>query len=547
MASARANYLLAIADLRRPESPIDLPVFVRDAILDQRADEPAFDFVVGNPPWIAWDNLPAEYRESTKPHWQLYGLFSLSGNEARHGGGKKDLSMLVLYSAADRYLASGGRLGMVITQTLFQTKGAGDGLRRFRLGADGLPLRVLQVDDLVAVRPFAPAANWTSVVVLEKGQPTTYPVPYVKWTYEDQRSAVGGLKSEVGGQGAVESFVSPRPTAVFSRTGEGPGVRAEPSFLRTNLLAQPIDPACPTSPWIVLPPGAQEAMDRLIGSADYTAHLGANSGGANAVYWLEVQGRGKCGVRVRNLVGKAKRRVEIVEAEIEPELIYPLVRWTDVDRWSARPSAHLLLVQDPQTRSGIPEDRLGRECPKTLAYLRQFHSLLTARAAYRRYQDRQPFYSMYNVGPYTLSAAKVIWRRMDHKIRAAVVETWDDPLLGPRPVIPQETCVLIACLSGDEAHYLCSLLNSSLVGDLVVAHSVAGGKGFGSPSILDYLPLRKFDPSDGRHVALAALSRQLHALRLAHRPDSGLHAEIDQLAATALVRRDDLRNLTFDF
>ena len=184
---------------------------------------------------------------------------------------------------------------------------------------------------------------------------------------------------------------------------------------------------------------------------------------------------------------------------------------------------------------------------KTLAYLRQFRSLLTARAAYRRYQDRQPFYSMYNVGPYTLSAAKVIWRRMDHEIRAAVVETWDDPLLGPRPVIPQETCVLIACISGDEAHYLCSLLNSSLVRDLVVAHSVAGGKGFGSPSILDYLPLRKFDPSDGRHVALAALSRQLHALRFAHRPDSGLHAEIDQLAATVLVRRDDLRNLTFDF
>ena len=148
-----------------------MPVFARDAILDQRPDEAAFDFVVGNPPWIAWDNLPGDYREATKPHWQRYGLFSLSGNEARHGGGKKDLSMLVLYAAADRYLGPAGRLGMVITQTLFQTKGAGDGFRRFRLGADGPPLRVLRVDDLVDLRPFGDAANWTSVVVCKKASP----------------------------------------------------------------------------------------------------------------------------------------------------------------------------------------------------------------------------------------------------------------------------------------------------------------------------------------------------------------------------------------
>ena len=139
MASARANYLLAIADTIGPEGRIEVPVFVRDAILDQRPEEDRFDFVVGNPPWIAWDNLPGDYREATKPQWQQYGLFSFSGNEARHGGGKKDLSMLVLYAAADRYLAPAGRLGMVITQTLFQSKGAGDGFRRFQIGTTVRP------------------------------------------------------------------------------------------------------------------------------------------------------------------------------------------------------------------------------------------------------------------------------------------------------------------------------------------------------------------------------------------------------------------------
>jgi hypothetical protein len=277
-------------------------------------------------------------------------------------------------------------------------------------------------------------------------------------------------------------------------------------------------------------------LGRIVGRAEYTAHLGANSGGANAVYWLEVRGRGASGVRVRNLVGKAKRRVEPLEVEIEPDLLYPLVRWLDVDRWSARPSAHLLLAQDPQSRRGLEEERFRREYPHSFAYLQRFEPLLTARAAYRRYQARQPFYSMYNVGPYTLAAAKVVWRRMDRKIRAAVVESLDDPLLGLRPVVPQETCVLIACASGDEAHYLCALLNSSLVHDLVASHSVAGGKGFGTPSILDYLPLRTFAAADPRHGELAALSRRLHAQAGKPARDAKEILAIDRLAAVVLKR-----------
>ena len=191
--TARANYLLAIGDLLGPEPAVEIPVYRRDAILDRAEPDERFDYVIGNPPWIAWDHLPAAYREATAPLWRHYGLFSLSGAAARHGGGKKDLSMLVLYAAADRYLKHGGRLGFVITQTLLQTRGAGDGFRRFRLGASGEPLGVLRVDDMVRFQPFAGAANWTAVIVLEKGRETTYPVPYVRWKLEGRLPRDGEL------------------------------------------------------------------------------------------------------------------------------------------------------------------------------------------------------------------------------------------------------------------------------------------------------------------------------------------------------------------
>ncbi|HEY4759544.1 MAG TPA: N-6 DNA methylase [Thermoguttaceae bacterium] len=475
--TARANYLIAIHDLLPLAGPWEIPVFLGDSILDvpllNNLKQEQFDVVVGNPPWIAWDNLPADYREATKPLWERYGLFSLSGSEARHGGGKKDLSILMLYAVADRYLKTGGRLGFVITQTIFQTKGAGDGFRRFRLGSDGEWLSVKQVDDLVDVRPFQNAANWTSTIVIEKGQLTQYPVPYIKWQKVKEPQ---------------------RPEKI----------------VLTPFSARPIDRTKPSSPWLLQENGFPWQLDELVGPSDYQAHLGANTGGANGIYWMQLQGRAHGGVLVRNTPERGKDARKILEQVIETDLIYPLLRWRDITRYAAKPHLYILLAQDCSKRTGIDEAEMCQKYPLTFAYLNHFIRILNKRAAYRRYQEGKAFYSMYNVGPYTTAPIKVVWRRMDRRMNAAVVTECDDPILGRRSVIPQETCVMIACQSLAEAHYLCAVLNSSLVNYFVQAHNVRGGKGFGSPSILGYLNLRRFDPQNPLHKELAACSEAAH-------------------------------------
>jgi len=490
--TAKANYLIALAEFLPQTGEVEIPVYLRDSILDSARCSKPFDLVVGNPPWIAWDNLPEDYRQATKPLWEHYGLFSLSGSEARHGGAKKDLSMLMLQAAADRYLRDGGRLAMVITQTVFQTKGAGEGFRRFRLGPDGKPLRVLRVDDMVALKPFDDAANFTSTILLEKGPTTEYPVAYVKWV---------------------------------------PGGDGERSLKQRTYRAEPIDAARPGSPWFLRPEGLSTPLGRLVGPSDYSAHLGANSGGANAVYWVEVLEAAGGGVRVRNITRKGKRAVPAVEQVIEPELLYPLLRWGDVSRYRAAPSVHIILAQDPATRTGIDEAVIRRRCPRTYRYMKRFEQALGARAAYKRYQGDRPFYSMYNVGTYTTAPIKVVWRRMDRRINAAVVEETDDALLGRRPVVPQETCVLIECDSTDEAHYVCAVLNSAIVGFLVAAHSVTGGKGFGTPGILEYVRLRRFDPAQRLHRQLAACSREAHEIVAETVAPYIIQQQIDRLAA----------------
>ena len=141
------------------------------------------------------------------------------------------------------------------------------------------------------------------------------------------------------------------------------------------------------------------------------------------MYWVEVLGPADGGVLVRNITAKSKRTIETVQQVIEPDLLYPLLRWGDVGRWSAVPRNFILLAQDTDRRTGIAEAVMRERFPRTLAYLERFRDLLVSRAAYRRYQQGGPFYSMYNVGPYTIAPVKVVWRRMDRRINAAVMES----------------------------------------------------------------------------------------------------------------------------
>ena len=172
-------------------------------------------------------------------------------------------------------------------------------------------------------------------------------------------------------------------------------------------------------------PGCRSMASRRIArnsvASDYMAHLGANSGGANGVYWVEVLGEADGGVLIRNLAGRGKHSIETVEAGDRARSALSAAAMGRRRALLGRAAAHLCWRRTrPRERASTSGD--AERYPRTLAYLERFRELLHRRAAYRRYQQSGPFYAMYNVGPYTVAPIKVVWRRMDRRINAAVVE-----------------------------------------------------------------------------------------------------------------------------
>jgi hypothetical protein len=359
---------------------------------------------------------------------------------------------------------------------------------------------------MVDLQPFEGASNRTAILVLEKGRPTKYPIPYTLWRKK---------------KGAHFS-----PFSTLDEVTE--------ATERLHFVAEPVNPSDPTSPWLSADRKALAAIRKVLGKSDYEAHEGVNTGGANAIYWMEVLRQLPDGkVLVRNLTEGAKRKVEEVTVSVEPDLLYPLLRGRDVRRWQAEPSVWMIVPQDPgdPTRA-YPEQQLQKDYPKTYGYLKRFEKALRNRSGYQQILSKREkeFYGVMDIGTYTFAPWKVVWLGFGAtEMQAAVVG-----LVDGKPVMTNQAMHPFVPLDReDEAHYLCACLNSSVVNLAVISHTQLGGKSFAQSNILEHIRIPRFDPKNPVHLRLAELSMRAHeamASGLTERV-AAIEAEIDRLAA----------------
>ena len=494
--------------------------FLKNLSAPMLASESKFDFVIGNPPWIRWGYLSEDYRKATYKLWVYHGLFPKTQNFAsrRLGGGEKDFSMLFLYASADYYLKDNGKLGFLVTQEVFKSKGAGEGFRRFQLG-DGQYLKVLKAHDLVSIQPFEGATNKTTAIILKKGDITKYPVPYFVWT---KKKGVGKI--------ATDKLLN----------------EISPLLQRRKYSAKPIGSSdkpigsC-VGAWQTRPAEFEELLN-IEGNNNYRARRGGSTE-PYGVFWLEIrQVLSDGNVIIRNLVEEGKRTIKPKEAILEPDLVYPAARGADIKRWYVDSKIYVLIPYPFSSRSPYTEIELKQKYPWTYTYLADFKTVLVERAAFKKlYQPaRKPFYSQYNIQDYSFAKYKVLWRRMANDIIASVVSQLKTQF-GYKIIIGTDTTSLFAANTESEAHYLCAIINSKPVRDFIKSFSSAG-RGFGAPSIMEHIGIPKFDSENPLHKQLSELSKKCHQLKLEGKDSEieNLEKENEELVKNLFKKNDSL-------
>ncbi len=485
--AARANLVIALAgEAKKGGQSLNLPVHCKDALAPawkpkaKAALAPAA-VLATNPPWVGWEYMSRPYRRQIEPAWRKYQLFTATGREAAFL--KEDLSTLALVAACDTYLQDGGHCVCVLRKNCMNSQLAAGGLRRLSIHAQSDPLQLQHVRCFDGIRVFAGARVEACTWQLSKGRPTRFPVPASRLRPKHgpwQPSAHCSLAE------LRQDTVEEAEQVIRSRADD------------------------PASRWIIGDATCVAQADALQGTSAYRARTGVFTGGANAVFYLQRtdQGPGQGTSHYRNVVRRAKRKAPEIEARLEDDLVYEVIRGRDLHHWQIRDSGLLLCPHSPETRmQPLPAELLKSNYPHSWSYLNRMQAPLKARRGFAGWEKsihEKNFYALQRIGAYTFAPYKVAWRYIAKDLSPAVIGPDD----AGRPRLPNDKIVYVGLDQEQEAFYLCALLSSAPLRWQIRASSSSTQH---SPSIIAAVNLAAFDPGLPAHIELADSCRRGHA------------------------------------
>lgn len=134
-----------------------------------------FDLLVGNPPWVNFNDLPQTYKEQLKRAFIANGLVE-DNQLLLLGCARVDLSALVLAVAMKKNLETHGEGVFFLPLSLFQNDGAHAGFRRYAIG--GTTFRPVEMWAFTETEVFPEVTTRFGAVRFERDAVASYPIPY---------------------------------------------------------------------------------------------------------------------------------------------------------------------------------------------------------------------------------------------------------------------------------------------------------------------------------------------------------------------------------
>jgi hypothetical protein len=144
--------------------------------------------------------------------------------------------------------------------------------------------------------------------------------------------------------------------------------------------------------------------------------------------------------------------------DIEPTCLFPLLKGSDLIHNRIKTNNRFLLVT--QRYIGENTDKLKTNVPKTWDYLKKYESILSGRAS-SIYRNKPPF-SIFGVGEYTFCSWKIAISGFHKKICFRLIS-----LIEKKPVVFDDTCYFLPCLSKEEATLRYRLLQHPTVSEFL--------------------------------------------------------------------------------
>ncbi|WP_157485730.1 MULTISPECIES: N-6 DNA methylase [unclassified Frigoribacterium] len=464
------------------------------------------DVVVGNPPWISWKNLPLQWRDRSKSTWSQWGLWQ---SKTRGGGiPMSDISSLLLARCVASYCPD-GLVALLLPEGVLVNEPGGRAIRRCslgRVGGQAIQFSPVHIDDFSTLNPFPDAATRPIALYVETGKAPVFPVGGTKWNRATSRVT---LPTDMSFQAARRRLVS-----------------EETAFT-------PVDAHDPASRWRpALPAGQFEAAGATRGPR-YTWGQGFHSRGADGIFFCEVISEmpfagGLVRIRTRPDLGRNTKHIDSVEALVEANYLWPLVRGANVQPFRVDASnLYALIPHDPSNPSKVLSvSQALSEAPRMYDYFEPHLEFLEKRSAYDMKLDKEFPWGIQGIAWRHMSRSRILvlsrYMEPNSMPPASVYQPEDDSRLGLKTTCyPNNKVNFLACDSLEEADYIAAFMNSGparqSIARRVSSTTIA-------PNTLNSLALPKYDVSVRSHRDLRDLGEEC---RLAPHAWLTLTSELD--------------------
>lgn len=454
-----------------------------------------FDYVVGNPPWIAWKSMSKSYREGTLEIWKSYGIFEKNAYDKKTT--HDDFGMAVTYVAVDKYLKNNGSMVFLLPASFLKSTKGGEGFRKFSITRFGqnVPFAVSMVDDFSNVKLFTIP---TIAIKITKGTEMKYPMhTYRVW-------------KQVGRKSSLDSHAK--------------WADVEKKLTSHVLSAQPVDGNDKQSSWLTL-----EDMDfanKVLDSSKkrfYSGRKGIEPAGAKGVYLLKKPIKSRDGLLlIENCIERQRRKDFIKKGihkeKVEETYVYPMLGGRNIAKWQVKSNEYMLVPHTAAYKYGVPVKELEKNAPKTSEWLFYYHDeLLASRKQNGKFfnANTQPYYRLDNVGEYTYAPYKVLWKEQTGSMSAVVVGSYlesvpdaDENLFSEDKTIVVDSKVLMLGLeNAEEAYYVCGIINAEDIVKVIDGYAISTNRGV---DVLKYLAIPEFNSHNQIHMEIVKYSKKIH-------------------------------------
>ncbi len=446
-----------------------------------------FDYIVGNPPWVKWEHLPAKYAEKIKTFCDVKHIFC---NDSLFGGAQLNICALISNVVATNWLAPNGVLAFLMPDSIM-SQNSYEEFRNFYIDyATGKRLYLQKIDRWVA--PLRPFRSGNKVVSQDFN---TY------YFTADMVSYKTGIPVQEISRQKTISDADLNLIHIFSKA------KKYLTFKQYTAIQNAADSTAFTYT------SEQYDYSAIAGESDYEYRTGVESTPFEVFKLIGIAPSQEAEhFLFKNDVRKtAKYKVTNIPSmgwNLPTRYIYPMVEGPCISpfEFTFRNNYHIVPYTSSNTKQPVALNDLLSTDNKLALYLVNNKKLLEQQAEKSKMMHRgEEFYALSKIGVYTF-APHIVAARDNSSFCATVVAPiktqWGEY---KHPICVKHTIIISQdtkkqFITEQEAYYINGILNSSIV--RAYMHSTFKKNGFSLKKAHLYIPKYDRDNKIMREIAI---------------------------------------------